>query len=166
MPPTEYTIGQLARSAGVNVETVRYYQRVGLIQVPARPLGSVRRYPQEAVARIRFIKRAQRLGFRLQDIAELLELGEAHCADVREKAQAKRAQIDAQIHDLSAMREALDRLIERCRAGHNEARCPIIESLTEPARGEGRGQQDSLQRITPAQGSQGPRLRGDDGADR
>ncbi len=134
-----YTIGQLARSAGVNVETVRYYQRVGLIREPARPQGGFRRYPQEAVGRIRFIKRAQRLGFRLQDIAELMELGEAHCADVREKAQAKRTQIDAQIRDLAAMREALDRLIERCRAGHSDARCPIIESLTAPTHGGEQG---------------------------
>jgi MerR family mercuric resistance operon transcriptional regulator len=133
MPNPDYTIGQLAQSAGVNVETVRYYQRVGLIREPVRPQGGFRRYPQEAVERIRFIKRAQRLGFSLQDIAELLELGEAHCADVREKAQAKRAQIDAQIRDLAAMREALDRLIARCRAGQRDARCPIIESLTDPA---------------------------------
>jgi len=77
------TIGRLARAARVNVETIRYYQRRGLPGTPRKPPGGVRHYPQEALARLRFIKRAQQLGFSLRDIRELLVLGDHACADTR-----------------------------------------------------------------------------------
>lgn len=126
---TPLTIGRLARAAGVNVETVRYYQRVGLLEEPPRPAGGYRTYPPDTVERIRFIKRAQKLGFRLQEIRELLELGEASCRDVQQRARRKREQIDRQIADLQALRETLDALIRTCEERGESRACPIVESL-------------------------------------
>jgi len=124
------TIGRLARAAGVHVETVRYYERRGLLARPARAEGGFRHYPLEAVDRLRFIKRAQELGFQLKEIKELLALTTGHCVDVRARAEAKRTHIAAQIKDLKALQRTLDRLIRSCRAGASEACCPIVESLT------------------------------------
>lgn len=129
---SELTIGRLARVAGVNVETVRYYQRVGLIHEPPRPPEGYRRYSPDTVDRIRFIKRAQKLGFSLGDISELLELGDGRCADVRARAEQKNAQIEAQIRDLEAMRDTLEKLIRACRSGKDPVHCPIVQSLAEP----------------------------------
>jgi len=131
------TIGRLARAAGVNVETVRYYQRIGLIAEPPRPAQGFRSYPPGTVERITFIKRAQALGFSLAEIGELLELGDGRCADVRARAEAKRAMVAARIGELEALRDTLDALIEACRAGHDETHCPIVETLARPASGEG-----------------------------
>ena len=129
MQPATLTIGRLARAAGVNVETVRYYQRLGLVGEPAKPESGFRHYPADTLDRIVFIKRAQQLGFRLEEIRELLELGDGHCADVRTRAEEKRRQIEAQIRDLRAMRATLDELIAACRAGRGDAHCPIVETL-------------------------------------
>ncbi len=129
MPTNTLTIGRLAREAGVNSETVRYYQRVGLIREPLKPVQGFRHYPIETVTRIRFIKRAQSLGFQLKEIAELLELSDGQCSNVRLRAEQKRAQIDTQIKDLKAMQQTLDVLIRSCRAGRTDAPCPIVESL-------------------------------------
>ncbi len=123
------TIGRLARAAGVNVETIRYYQRVGLIEEPPRPVSGYRRYPPETVGRIRFIKRAQELGFRLREIRELLDLGEGHCADVKARAQAKREHVARQIADLQALQATLDTLIQACEQDDRATGCPIVESL-------------------------------------
>jgi MerR family mercuric resistance operon transcriptional regulator len=130
MKERPFTIGRLARTAGVNVETVRYYQRVGLIEEPPKPLAGFRSYARETADRIIFIKRAQRLGFRLREILELLELGDGHCADVRARAEEKRALVDAQLHELEALRGTLDTLIEACLAGDDDAHCPIVETLS------------------------------------
>ena len=129
MQPDTLTIGRLARAAGVNVETVRYYQRLGLVDEPAKPQSGFRHYSTDTLDRIVFIKRAQQLGFRLQEIRELLELGDGHCADVRAKAEAKRRQIEAQIRDLRAMGATLDELIAACRTGRGDAHCPMVETL-------------------------------------
>lgn len=126
--PHPLTIGRLARAAEVHVETVRYYQRIGLVPTPPRPVGGVRHYPPEIVDRIRFVRRAQRLGFTLQEVAELLALGDGHCRDVRRRAEARRDQIDAQIEDLRGMRDALEALIRACRSGRRR-HCPIVETL-------------------------------------
>jgi len=123
------TIGRLARAAGVNVETVRYYQRVGLIEEPPKPDTGYRHYPPETVDRIRFIRRAQELGFRLREIRELLELGEGHCADIRERARARRERVARQIADLQALQATLDNLIRSCERENQPGRCPIVESL-------------------------------------
>ncbi|MDH5395174.1 MAG: MerR family DNA-binding protein, partial [Gammaproteobacteria bacterium] len=105
------TIGFLAKAADVNIETIRYYQRIGIISEPTKPAQGYRVYPTETLKRIRFIKRAQQLGFSLQEINELLELGEGNCADVRQRAEGKRTHIDQQIHDLQNLRNTLDELI-------------------------------------------------------
>jgi MerR family mercuric resistance operon transcriptional regulator len=129
MQPDTLTIGRLARAAGVNVETVRYYQRLGLVDEPVKPETGFRHYPTDTLDRIVFIKRAQQLGFRLEEIRELLELGDGQCADVRSRAEEKRSQIEAQIRDLQAMGATLDELIAACRAGRGDAHCPIVQTL-------------------------------------
>lgn len=127
------TIGRLARKAGVNVETVRYYQRIGLVPEPQKPAGGFRRYAPETIDRITFIKRAQALGFSLDEVRELLELGDGHCADVRARAEEKRARIEARIAELKAMQTALEDLIGACLAGRDNAHCPIVETLAQSA---------------------------------
>ena len=88
------TIGRLAKLVGVNVETIRYYQRIGLINEPAAPLNGFRQYPIKTAENITFIKRAQRLGFSLKEIEELLKIGDGHCDDVRTRAEQKRNKIN------------------------------------------------------------------------
>ncbi|NOY16977.1 MAG: MerR family DNA-binding protein [Gammaproteobacteria bacterium] len=123
------TIGHTARTAGVNVETIRYYQRVGILVEPAKPVEGYRIYPSETVGRIRFIKRAQQLGFSLQEITELLELGDGHCDDVRHRAEEKRTIINQQIKDLQKLRGTLDNLIQACQCDGDTRHCPIVETL-------------------------------------
>jgi len=132
---TPLTIGRLARMADVNVETVRYYQRIGLVPEPEKPAQGFRTYPLETIARIRFIRRAQQLGFSLKEIRELLELGDGHCADVRVRAEEKRARVDDRIQELQALLATLDDLIGACRQGRDDAHCPIVESLSGVAAG-------------------------------
>jgi MerR family mercuric resistance operon transcriptional regulator len=124
------TIGRLARAAGVHVETIRYYQRRGLLPKPSRPAAGHRRYAADTLARLRFIKRAQELGFTLREIGELLALGGGSCRETQRLAERKRADIEARMKDLRAMRRTLGRLIKSCRAGDATA-CPIIDSLSE-----------------------------------
>ena len=126
---SKFTIGRLAHAAGVNVETVRYYQRVGLIVEPDKPAQGFRKYSSDTLEQIRFIKRAQRLGFNLKEIAELLELNEGCCSDIRVRAELKRDKIEKQIRDLQALQTTLDQLIYACRSGKNERKCPIVETL-------------------------------------
>ncbi len=130
MSQTSLTIGLVAKTAGVNIETIRYYQRVGLVAEPAKPLTGFRVYPTATIDRIRFIKRAQKLGFSLQDIAHLLALGNGHCADVRAQAETKLTQIEAQIKDLQSMRKTLKKLITECTRDNTSGHCPIVQSLT------------------------------------
>ena len=125
------TIGRVASAAGVNVETVRYYQRSGLLAEPPRPAGSVRRYTAETVARLRFIKRAQELGFSLADIRRLLALGDPQtCGKARALAAGKLSLVVARQADLERLRRVLEALIERCDASRGKVACPIIESLS------------------------------------
>jgi MerR family transcriptional regulator, mercuric resistance operon regulatory protein len=126
----DLTIGKVARAAGVNVETVRYYQRTGLVPEPRRPAGSVRRYSDETVARLRFIKRAQELGFTLAEIRRLLALGDPQsCGKARALAADKLSVVRARIADLERMRTVLESLVERCDAARGKVACPIIETL-------------------------------------
>jgi MerR family mercuric resistance operon transcriptional regulator len=123
-----YTIGQLAAEAGVNVETIRYYQRRRLFPKPKRALGRTRRYDTGAVVRLRFIKCAQRLGFTLREIDELLELLEPmSCSKTRTIAAAKLQQVDERIRELQALRVEFMGLLAACDANSDESRCPIIE---------------------------------------
>ena len=125
-------IGELARRAGVKIDTIRFYERQGILPEPPRRESGYREYPPETVGVIRFIKRAQELGFTLREAAELLELREvprATCGDVLNRALTKIAQIDEKIRDLQAMRAALSQLMAACSGRGSVACCPIIESL-------------------------------------
>ncbi len=124
------TIGQAARAACVHVETIRYYQRRGLLPLPPRPWGGQRRYDAAFVERVRFIRRAQRIGFSLEEIRGLLEIGEGSCEEVRARAERKRAELEHRIEELIALRGHLERLIASCPPGGlAEAPCPIVQSL-------------------------------------
>lgn len=122
------TIGRLARAAGVHIETIRYYQRRGLLGTPRKPPGGIRVYPPEALERLRFIKRAQQLGFPLRAVRELLALGSGRCADTRRLAETHVAEIEARLRDLTRMRRTLAQMIRACRTGRNPA-CPIMATL-------------------------------------
>jgi MerR family mercuric resistance operon transcriptional regulator len=124
------TIGRLARKAGVHVETIRYYQRRGLLAEPARPPRGVRRYGDEAVARLGFIRRAQEVGFTLEEVGTLLKLGETpNCRGARTLAARKLAVVEARLADLERMRGALRSLVAQCDTGRKR-RCPIIDTLS------------------------------------
>ena len=124
-----FTIGQVAKAAGVNVETIRYYQRLAILEEPEKRLGGVRRYANETVARVRFIKRAQQLGFTLDEVKALLVLGETpNCRGARTLAAKKLEMVKSRLRDLERMRRALAALVEQCDAGRGRS-CPIIESL-------------------------------------
>ncbi|WP_281806778.1 MerR family transcriptional regulator [Methylocystis echinoides] len=124
------TIGRLAETAGVGVETIRYYQRRGLLDEPRKPFRGHRHYPADMAKRIRFIKRAQALGFTLEEIASLLRLeGADCCSDTRELAAHKVALIEGKSLDLAAMRDALAALVGQCETGQTEGFCPIISVL-------------------------------------
>ena len=128
----EMTIGVLAKAVGVGVETVRYYQRIGLMPTPARGYGSVRRYNPTSVERLRFIKRAQQLGFTLEEVAHLLRLEDGtHCNEARTLAAYKLVTVEQKLADLQAMRDVLAKLIAACgnQRGTQQS-CPLIESLT------------------------------------
>lgn len=128
---SELSIGKVAAEAGVNVETIRYYQRRGLLAEPERPLNGQRRYPAELTKHVRFIKRAQVLGFTLEEIAGLLRLEEARtCAETRELADRKLRVIDSKLADLKAMRKALAKLVHQCDALGGTKCCPIIHALS------------------------------------
>jgi MerR family copper efflux transcriptional regulator len=128
------TIGQLAKAAGVGVETVRFYEREGLLAEPPRRRSGYRQYPREAIARIRFIRRAKDLGFTLKEITELLELRidpDKSCADVRALAKAKIADVDAKIEDLTRIKAALETLARACRGKGPTSECPILDAIVD-----------------------------------
>ena len=124
------TIGTVAARAGVNILTIRYYQRRGLLPVPPLPPRGVRHYPDGIVRRVRFIKRAQQLGFTLEEVSGLLELSNGrHCAQTRATAERKSAELERKIADLKAMNASLEALIKACGKPGRKAGCPIIEAL-------------------------------------
>lgn len=124
------TIGRLAQSAGVNVETIRYYQRLKLVDEPTKPLGGVRRYSDREVSRVRFIKRAQELGFSLAEVRRLMRLGDPQsCGEARTLAAEKLALVESRVADLRRLRGVLKDLIGRCDRRRGKVACPIIESL-------------------------------------
>ena len=133
----QLTIGQLARIVGVNVQTVRYYERLSLLRPSARRPSGYRLYSHEEERRLRFIKNAQALGFTLREIAELLALrvaSTARCGEVQEKARAKLVQVESKIDDLQALARALKSLIRACSVGRPTGHCPILMSLEEETR--------------------------------
>lgn len=128
----ELTIGQLAKRIGVNVQTIRYYERLKLLEPSARRLSGYRLYSQEEKRRLQFIKNAQTLGFTLREIAELLAFrvtSTVRCGEVREKARAKLVQVESKVDDLQALARALNSLIRACRVGQPTGHCPILMSL-------------------------------------
>jgi len=126
------TTGALARAAGVHVETLRYYERRGLLPEPPRRPSGYREYPEAAVGLVRFIKRAQGIGFTLAEIEELLGLRDlADCTAVRRLAEAKLADIEEKLRDLRRLRGVLKELTDRCRDEGSAGHCPIVESLDE-----------------------------------
>ena len=126
----ELTIGRLAKMAGVNVETIRYYQRRGLVEEPSRPVGGYRRYASSAVSRVRFIKRAQQLGFTLEEIGELLRLEDGqNCRETRLLAEQKLDSIEKRIADLTRIRRMLKGLTAECARDPRPRSCPIIATL-------------------------------------
>lgn len=130
-----YSIGQLAKSADMGVETIRFYERRGLVPEPPRAPSGYRRYPRDATDRLRFIRRAKHLGFTLDEIDHLLSLQQGgNRAEVKETAQAKLAQIEARIEALKRMRAALADLEKQCSGRGPIVGCPIIETLAETSR--------------------------------
>jgi MerR family transcriptional regulator, copper efflux regulator len=126
------TIGQLARKAQVHVETVRYYERRGLLPQPVRQWSGYRQYSQDDVTRLRFIKHAQRLGFSLKEIAELLSLRvdpDTSCREVKQRAEAKLVDIEEKILTLEQIQKALKQLVSACRGRGPTTMCPILEAL-------------------------------------
>ena len=127
-----FTIGQVAKEAGVHKETIRYYQSLGLVAEPKRRPGSVRRYGASTAARLQFIKRAQQLGFTLDEVGKLLLLEDGQsCGATRNLAEHKLALIKARIGDLNRMRRLLEGLIGECRQGKRPRACPIINTLSQ-----------------------------------
>jgi len=126
------TVGQLAREAQVGIPTLRFYERSGLLPKPPRTASNYRLYPAEAAGRVRFIRRAQELGFTLGEIKELLNLrvdGQKTCADVRARAEAKLADIEERIRSLRRMSRALSKLASECGRRPSRPGCAVLEHL-------------------------------------
>jgi MerR family mercuric resistance operon transcriptional regulator len=124
------TIGTFARAAGVNVETIRFYQRKGLLPTPPRWRGGIRRYGSADVRRVKFVKAAQRLGFSLDEIGELLTLEDGtHCGEAAELADLRLADVRAKLADLNRIEAALSKLVSECRAHRGTVTCPLIAAL-------------------------------------
>ncbi len=123
-------IGSFAKAAGIGVETIRFYQRKGLLTEPERPPGGIRRYGRADVARVKFIKSAQRLGFSLDDVAQLLTLEDGtHCSEAAEFAARHLADVRARLKDLKRMETVLSRLVAQCGSHDATIACPLIASL-------------------------------------
>lgn len=126
------TSGKLAMEAGVNLETVRFYERRAMLPHPPRTTSGYRLFPPETVQRIRFIRRAQTLGFTLKEIKELLALsgsGSTNCGPVRARAEQKIAEIERKIEALTVMKKALEEISANCTGGKRARSCPILECL-------------------------------------
>ncbi|MGN2642148.1 MULTISPECIES: MerR family transcriptional regulator [Nocardia] len=123
---------ELATCAGVNVQTLRYYERRGLLASPPRSASGYRAYPSEAVAVVRFVKRAQDLGFTLEEIGELLDLadgGPDDCDVARELAEARMVQLAERIVDLQRMQQSLSELVATCERPRSDRSCPLLHTL-------------------------------------
>ena len=126
------TIGQVARQTGVSVETIRYYEKEGLVDEPERNPSGYRQYPAETIKRILFIQRAKAIGFTLREIHDLLsiqEKPEACCGDVLSRAESKMAEIEAKINELQRMKNALQTLTTECVSDNGLDNCPILDAL-------------------------------------
>lgn len=129
MKIAKITISKAAKMAGVGVETIRYYQRIGLIEKPPKPPQGYRIYPEQTVARIRFIKRAQSIGFTLKEIDALLHLNEQQCSEISELAKAKLQLVQQRIADMQSIQTTLQGLITHCETRSADEACPIIDAF-------------------------------------
>ncbi len=126
------TIGKVAKGSGIGIETVRFYERKGLIAEPPRTDSGYRQYPEEVVGRIRFIRRAKELGFALKEISELLSLRvhpDTTCADVRKQTEFKISDVEEKIRALRRIKTALKKLAASCVGTGPASECPILEAL-------------------------------------
>jgi MerR family copper efflux transcriptional regulator len=126
------SIGQVARRAGVGVETVRFYEREGLLEEPPRRASGYRQYSEQVVKRIHFIKRAQQLGFSLKEITDLLLLrvdGQTSCEEVKQRTEAKIAEVERKLVELQHMRQALLQVAELCTGRGPASACPMLDAL-------------------------------------
>jgi MerR family mercuric resistance operon transcriptional regulator len=123
------TISQLAKELNLNVETIRFYERKGLITQPPKPVSGYRHYSDDIVNRMRFIIRAKELGFTLEEIASLLSLNDSPCLQVQDLAQHKLTTVQAKMKDLRRLEQALKALLAQCQSNDDESHCPIIDSL-------------------------------------
>src|SRR5262249_40196141 len=126
------SIGQVARRAGVGVETIRFYEREGLLEQPPRRASGYRQYPEQAVKQIHFIKRAQQLGFSLKEITELLRLrvdAQTSCDEVQQRTEAKLAEVERKMVELQCMRQALLQIASLCTGQGPTGRCPMLDVL-------------------------------------
>jgi len=129
-PKPSMTIGTLAQAAGMHIETIRYYQRRGLVPVPEKPYGGIRRYQENTLARLGFIRTAQGLGFSLEEVGELLTLDDgAHCRESRVLGERKLANVREKIAHLKQIEGVLARLVAQCSAQNGDLSCPLIGSL-------------------------------------
>ena len=129
-----YTIGSLAKVAEVPIETIRYYQRRGLVPEPAKPLGGIRRYDEYHVRRLRFIKRAQALGFNLDEVADLLALEDGrHCREAEQLGENKLSLVRERIAQLQRVEQALTALVHECHCNGGPVHCPLIAALEQAA---------------------------------
>ena len=125
------TIGTVAKQAGVGVETIRFYQREGLIIEPPKPETGYRVYLPDTIARLRFVNRAKELGFTLSEISLLLELDSSDCSITQQVAEQKLELIQSKIKDLKAISHALKSLIRACETNESRQSCPIISSFSD-----------------------------------
>lgn len=127
------TIGKVAAAAGVNVETVRFYHRRGLLAEPKKEAGGFRHYDDNAIAQLRFIKRAQAIGFSLDEIKGLMRLNQpGSCKQTHDVAVAKLTMVEEKINDLRRIQKTLKQLIKECEVGSDKVSCPIIQALGQP----------------------------------
>ncbi|AJY27012.1 Hg(II)-responsive transcriptional regulator (plasmid) [Burkholderia thailandensis 34] len=128
--PGNLTISAFAKAVGVNVETIRFYQHKGLLPTPERPYGGIRRYSDTDVERVRFVKAAQRLGFSLDEVGQLLKLEDGtHCSEAAELAAQRLVDVRSKLADLSRIEAALAGLVSECHAHHGNVSCPLIAAL-------------------------------------
>ncbi len=123
------TISKVAKELGINIETVRFYERKGLIEQPIKPSEGYRDYPLSTVNRIRFIKRSQELGFTLVEIEGLLSLSDRPCEQVKQLAAGKLSRVQEKIKDLKKLEKALKHMVIQCKSNPDESYCPVIDAL-------------------------------------
>lgn len=124
-----YRISKLAKKANVGVETIRFYERKGLLEQPIKPMQGYRQYTEQALSRVLFIKRSQYLGFTLAEISSLLILSASNCEDVQQLAEQKLAVIEDKLRDLLNLKDSLVSLVSDCKNNPSDKDCPIIQSL-------------------------------------